>query len=148
MASAAPSNYLSGNVQVQMFDFDPDSAAPVDVGWVEMGTDFLAMFMRTIGTDGIDTFRIIGNSESDGSGTDVVVVEKTIPLASEPDAVGDQIFLECDEKQLKEVGDAAGEDLKYVSLQIEFETLTDEGVVTYVNRPHFRGADLTAEAIA
>lgn len=142
---------IASQVYVKGFDFDPNVDTPVDVGWVDM-RDFkylLVSFFRTVGTGAVDAFKIIANSASDGSGTDVVVKEHAV--GSEPDAVGDQLFLEISSQELGGLGDHPDNELalRYVSAQIEFATATDEGVVTYImSGPRFPREDLTADIVA
>lgn len=144
MASTIASDCLSSTLTVTHYDFDPGGTDPVDVGWVDMRDydSILITFFRTIGTGAVDTFKIIANSASDGGGTDVEV--KAHAVTSEPDAVGDYIFLECTAADLQSVGD----DLRYVSASVEFATGTDEGVVTYIRRAKRQYAGLTADTIA
>ena len=145
MAIASASSHLLDNLAITQYDFDPDDADPDDVAWVDM-RDFawlVAIFFRTVGTGNLDTFEILGNPESDGSGTDVNI--KVHAVDNEPNAVGDYIFLECSALELQ----AAGADLRYVTANVEFQTNTDEGVVTYIRsagRFHRRG--LSSELIA
>lgn len=145
MASAQASAKLSQTIKVTQYDFDPGGVDPVDVAWVDMRdfATFMCIFFRTIGTGAVDTFAILANSQSNGGGTNVNV--KTHAVASEPDAVGDYIFLECTAEELA----ALGTDLRYVSASVEFAVSTDEGVVTYIRGgPRFAERDLTAEVIA
>ena len=149
MASPVAVEHLLSMLQHRLYDFDPDVTTPVDVDWVDMRdfSHFLAGLMRTIGTSAT-TFQIIANNAADGSGTDVVIV--THAVASEPDAVGDQIWLECSEQQIAQEGEDAGiSDLRYVSAQISFATLTDEGAVSYVRKAsRFAHRALTADIVA
>ena len=143
-------NVVKANLKVTQYDFDPDSADPVDVAWVDM-RDFeriLISFFRTVGTGDVDTLRILANANPDGSGTDVVVLTKTL-TGVQPNAVGDFTFLEASAEQIREACVAAGVDGRYVSLQVEFQTSTDEGVVTYIREPGRRRYDgLTSDNIA
>lgn len=151
MASTADVMKLRSTLKVLQFDFDPagDSTDPVDVSWQDMSNfdSLLVGFFRTVGTGTVDTFRIIANTKSDGSGTDRVIKTKTI--SSQPDALGDTIWLEITAAEVAQVGDEVGEDLRYVSAQVEFGTGTDEGVVTYIfGRPRFAQKDLTVDIVA
>lgn len=139
---------LSANIKVTHYDFDPDVDTAVDVAWVDM-RDFdkiLATFFRTVGTSALDTFKILGNAESDGSGADVII--KTHAVANEPNALGDYIYLECTAEEIAQEGADAGEDVRYVTISAEFATSTDEGVVTYVREGTRRHLALTAESVA
>src|SRR6185503_9629672 len=94
MASPQASNHFFSNNHVQMYDFDY-AADPVDVAWVDMQNyrRFVVGLFRSVGTATVDGFRILANTAADGSGTDIVV--KVHALGTAPDAVGDQIYLEC-----------------------------------------------------
>lgn len=137
---------ITETVKVTQYDFDPDSADAVDVAWVDM-RDYdriLCGFFRTVGTGDIDTMRVIGNPQSNGGGTDVVIKTKTL-TGVQPNAVGDYNFIEVSADEIV----AAGEDLRYVSLQLEFATSTDEGVVTYIRGgAKYPQSGLTADVIA
>ena len=150
MVSPVAVSHLLSTLQQTLYDFDPDVDTPVDVAWVDM-RDFshiLVGFMRTVGTGALDTFQIIANNAADGSGTDVVIVVHAV--ASEPDAVGDQLWLECSEQQIAQEGEDAGiGDLRYVSANIEFATLGDEGVVSYARKAsRFARLGLTVDIVA
>ena len=133
MASSSETNKLRSSLAIKAYDFDPDGTNAVDVAWVDM-RDYeviLIGFFRTIGTGALDTFSLLGNSESDGSGTDVTV--KAHAVASEPNATGDQIWLEISAQEIQEQARAAGvDDVRYVTASAEFATGTDEGVVMYI----------------
>lgn len=144
MASGQSSDKLLSNLAITHYDFDPDGTDAVDVGWVDMRdfSHFACSFFRTVGTSALDTFTIIANPESDGSGTDVNV--KTHAVGSEPNALGDYLFLEC---TAEEIG-ALGSTLRYVSAACEFATGTDEGVVTYIRKGKRSYDALSADTVA
>lgn len=144
MATAIATDKMQQNLAVTSYDFDPGATTETEIAWVDM-RDFegiLCQFFRTIGTGAV-TFTIVANSESDGSGTDVEI--KSHAVASEPDAVGDYIFLEA---SAQEIG-AAGTDLRYVTAVVSVATGTDEGVVTYIRKAGRHAYDgLTSDNIA
>lgn len=144
MAVQTASDKLSSTLAVTHYDFDPDGTNATDVAWVDMRDyeGILVTFTRTVGTGALDTFKLIANSASDGSGTDVEI--KAHAVASEPNAAGDYIFLEA---TAEEIG-TAGTDLRYVSVSAEFATGTDEGVITYVRKAKRKYAGLTADTIS
>lgn len=147
--SVLGTNRFLANHAMRQYEFDPDSADPVDVAWVPF-RDFFGLvvtFFRTIGTGAVDGFKILANTKEDGSGTDVVV--KAHALAAQPDAVGDQIHLEVLAEEVRQACTDAGVVPAGVSVQIEFATATDEGVVTYVRwGPRFAKSGLTADIVA
>lgn len=139
---------LTANLAVTHYDFDPGATTLTDIAWVDMqGFEcLLVSFFRTIGTADV-VMKIIANSESDGSGTDVVVATKT--FSAQPDAVGDYVFLEVTAEMVKAAAVAAGVAARYVSAQVSVATGTDEGVVTYIRKPgRFSYEDMTADVIA
>ena len=145
MASAVTTDYLSSVLDINMYDFDPDETTHTDVNWSDT-RDFgavLMMLFHSVGTGTVAAFSILGNTASDGSDTDATI--KTHALASNPDAVGDYIFLEALASELPPLGTA----IRYVSANISLATGTDECVVAYVfGKPRFAYGGLTAESVA
>ncbi len=142
--------FMSRNAMLS-YDVDPagDTTDAFDVAWVDSRDFelFMTSFFRTVGTGNLDTYSIIANSESDGSGTDATIVAHAI--ANQPNAVGDQIFLECSAEQVADASTTTTGRLRYVSISIEFATGTDEGVVTYIRHGARRATSgLTAESVA
>ena len=135
---------LRSDYIIRGYDFDPDSADATNVAWVDMreATIIMAQFIRTVGTGDVDTFSIVASPVSDGSSG--VVTVKTHAIASQPDAVGDQLFLEVTDSEIA----TSGSELRYVSAQVEFATATDEGVVNYIRKARYPGLDRTADIIA
>lgn len=140
-------SHLLDNLKIQGYDFDPDATTATEIAWFDLRDfeEFVAGFFRTIGTSNV-TFKIMANTASDGSGTDVDIVTYS---GDEPNAVGDQIYLETSAKQVAQKGTDAGVDgLRYVTAVASVATGTDEGVVTYVAKGN-RGYDgLTSDIIA
>ena len=133
---------LASRMKVTAYDFDPDSTDLTDVAWVDMRDyeNILVKFFRTVGTSDV-VFKIIANTASDGSGTDVVLKTST----ADPDATGDYAFLEANAEDIA----AAGDGYRYVSAQVSVATDTDEGVVTYIRGIAKRQEEnLTADVIA
>ena len=99
------------------------------------------------GVGAVDGFKILANTKEDGSGTDVAV--KVHALAAQPDAVGDQIWLEVTAEEVRQACTDAGVVPAAVSANVEFATATDEGVVTYIRwGPRFAKDGLTADVVA
>jgi len=142
MASTVSTDKLMSTLKVKSYDFDPGVATVVAIDWVDMKDfdAFMASFFRTIGTSNV-TFDIAVSASSSGSSP---VVVKTHAVGSQPDAVGDQLFLECTAEEIKGVL-AAG---RYVSARVSVVTDTDEGVVTYIRRPIRLYRGLTADIVS
>lgn len=149
MASAVTTDFLSSRLKVLVFDFDPDNTVPVDVSWQDM-RDFGAVLMtlhRSVGTGTVVAFKILANSQSNGSGTDAEV--KVHALGTAPDAVGDHISLECLASELQPLSTVTTGKLRYVSANIDLATSTDECNVVYVFAiPRFAFGGLTSDVIA
>ena len=140
---------LKANIQLTAYDFDPGGTSAVDVAWVDMrdSTAILIGFFRTIGT-GATTLAVLGNSASDGSGTDVTIKTKTLTSA-EPNAVGDYTWIEVSEAEIAQAAADAGEaDVRYVTASVSVATGTDEAVIIYVRKPKHKKLNLTADNIA
>jgi hypothetical protein len=137
---------LSERLKVTHYDFDPDVTTAVDVAWVDMqdADRILMSFFRTVGTSDI-TLQVLGNSASNGSGTDVVIKSKTNAEFGDPDAVGDYAFIEVSADELVAASESG---CRYVSLNLAFATGTDEGVVTYVKEMKTGKASQSANSIA
>lgn len=148
MASPQSSLKMKSRLAVTQYDFDPDATTATEIAWVDMRDFeyFLCSFFRTVGT-GTLAMTIIGNAESDGSGTDVAL--KTY-AGDAPDAVGDYGFLEVTAEEIaQEASDASVDNCRYVTAVTTFGTNTDEGVVTYVRGgPKRAHAALTADVVA
>lgn len=127
------------------FHVDTGATSPVDVSWQDM-RDFgwcLIALKRNEGTTIPASFKILANSESDGSGDDVEL--KAHALGSNPDASDDMIFLEIDAEEI--VG--AGSNLRYISASVDPGDNADSFEVIYTfGEPRFSHADLTSDIIA
>ena len=148
MAVATDFQSILSNNNITIYDFDPDSANATDVAWVDMRDydSIVIAFFRTVGTGNLDTFALLANDQSDGSGTDVTVKAKTV--SSEPNAVGDYLFLEVSASEIRQACEAAGVAGRYVSCSAEFQTSTDEGVIVYIRRGLQKKLNLSADTIA
>ncbi len=153
MVSSVASAKLSASLKVVAYDFDPDESAATDIGFVDF-TDyetFMAIFVRTVGTGALETFNIIGNYVTD-TGTDVTV--KVHAVASEPDALMDKVILECTAAEFHTAVTggittlALQQGAKYVGVEAELATSTDEGVVIYIMGAKRPASGLTADSIA
>ena len=142
MAVATDFQKLRAELNCTMYELDAEG--PADVGWVDMrdSSCILIGVMRSVGTGGLDDFRIIANDASDGSGTDVEI--KDYGTATTVDAVGDTVWLEA---SAEEIG-AAGTDLRYVSASVGHVTATDESVIVYIRKGKRGYQDQTADVIS
>ena len=140
--TAQATQKLKSDIKVLQYDFDPDATSATDIAWVDMKdySSIMIGFFRTVGTSAL-TFKILTNTASDGSGTDVTI--KTVSPAAAPDAVGDQVWYEIDTEDILEAGGS-----RYVSANLAVATGTDEGVVTYILKGRHKQEDLTGDVVA
>lgn len=150
MASPQSSEHVFSRQALKMYDHDPDATTAVDVAWVDLQNfhRFAIGVFHSVGTGSFTAVKILANNASDGSGTDIVI--KSHALGSQPDAVGDQVFLECTAEEIaQEAADAGLTGVRYVTANVQLGTGTDECVVLYVrSEPRFNYDGLTADVIA
>lgn len=143
MAATYTAEVLRANAKRVLHDFDPGATTVTAVEWraIKGYRRFLAGFMRTIGTGAV-TFDIAVATDSSGTGATQVVAHA---VGSEPDALEDQLYLECDVEQMREVLATA----THWSPRVSVATATDEGVVlTEEAEPTFPRSGLTADIVA
>lgn len=142
MAVATSSEKLKSELAVTQYDFDPGATTATEIAWVDMRDyeSIMIGFFRTVGTSNL-TFKLVANSQSNGGGSDVEIKAYS---GSEPNAVGDYVWLEA---TAEEIG-TAGADLRYVTAQCTVATETDEAVVTYIRKGRKRFTGMTSDNIA
>ena len=150
---AYTAEHLTSRSARVMVEFDPDSADPVVVDLVNGSSDecfpisdgyrrFLAGLIRTVGSGNIDAFEIIAATDADGGGAIVVVSHA---FASEADAVGDYVWLECDIEQVYDKLSTA----THIGVRVELATGTDECVISFERaKPRHAYAGLTSDYIS
>lgn len=138
---------IKANLEVTAYDFDPGATSLTDIAWVDMSDSVSIMigFFRTVGT-AATVLNVIGNPESDGSGTDVTIKSKTLTSA-EPNAVGDYTWIEVTESEIAEADKTLGT-VRYVTANISVATGTDEAVIIYMRKAKHSKLNLTADNIA
>ena len=128
----APEKFKSSN-KVTSYALDDDYTTQIDIDeWVDM-RDYEGIFAIATGINGgvVEALKIIGNPESDGSGTDIDIMESADTAGT---AEGDYMTVEATAEQFRQEGiDATtAANLRYASVELEMENATDEAVVTYV----------------
>ena len=118
---------------------------PADVAWVnaEETTSFMVVAIRTVGTGALDDFRILGNPQANGGGTDVVLAGQHADIAT-ANAVGDWLMLEVTEADLAA---QAENPILGLSASLGHVVATDDTAVTYIQRKRKQQADLTASSV-
>lgn len=153
MAAQTSVEVLNSLSELRMVDYDIDDALNVaDLGQPQgAGNKCLALqgyrrfragLFRSVGTGSVTKFQIIAATAADGTGATIV---KDHAIGSAPDAVGDTIWLECTDEQVKEVLSTA----TYVGVRVHLATATDEAVVFFErSNPVHPRTGLTADYIA
>lgn len=146
MASSIATNKLRSQLAIT-HHLSGDASSAKDLGWVDMrdyGNIMITVVAAALTGLGVTAFKILANSESDGSGTDYEI--KVHAVGSAPDAAGDSLVLECNAEEINEV---SGGLARYVSANITAANAADNIVATYVRaKPRYPQADLTADAVA
>lgn len=153
---AYTANRLKAHCARRLVDFDPDSGSetivtlnPEAAGGAEKllalspGFEaFLAGLMHSVGTGSITSFRIFVADDAAGTVNAANVVSHA--LGSDPNAVGDRLWLEASGEQVK----AASATAKYIGVKITLGTSTDECVVFFeqAKGPAYDG--LTADYVS
>lgn len=143
MPATYTAEHLMANATRKLHDFDPGGTGVTAIEWrpIKEFRRFLAAFFRTIGTSNV-TFDIAAATSAAGAGATQVVAHA---VGSQPDAVGDQLYLECDAEQIYEVLSTA----THWSPRVSVATGTDEGVVlTEEAAPFYPRSGLTADIVA
>lgn len=143
MTSTVSTKKLTANLAHTLYKHDPvDATVATKIAWVDMrdfGT-FLASLMVFVGA--VVTFKIFASAAADGSNPVEVKAHATPTTA---DAAGDTLVLECTSEELAALGD----DLRYVSAEVDMGTDTNTAAVSYLRgNPRWAHADLTADAIS
>lgn len=128
MAVATQGDRLLSRFKITGYDLDPDATTATDTGWVTAKglRSLVVKIQRTVGTGNLTSFKILGNTAADGTGTDVEL--KAHAVASEPNAAGDYLFLEVCGGEIS----SANESIVAVSGNVALGTGTDEMAVTYI----------------
>ena len=154
MASAVDTQYLQFILSVTNYDHDPGGTAAAvitaDGGtteiWLDM-RDYTHIIFRLIATviaaGGFTKFEIVANTESDGSGTTVVVKDSGVIAA---DALNDAYNLECNHQELAQLGSDNSVELRYISARLTCATATDEAIVAAIALARHQYEDRTPDS--
>lgn len=155
MASAVTTAKFSANNAVITYDHDPGTTNALitspDGGTTKryvamrdyMG--FAGVVMATIATTGPTLVEIVAATDSAGTNATAVVTSGTVAA----DAVGDVVYIECSDEQIREVGSAAGYNFTHVGIRITCGNSGDECAVTYIRfGAKFATGGLSANAIS
>lgn len=145
--------HLTSRSERRMLDYDLDAA----LNLVDLGTPqgagnkclpiaqfrrFMAGLFHSVGAGTVTKFQLVAATAADGTGATIIVEHA---LGSNPDAVGDTVWLECDADQIKEVLATA----THVGVRVQLNTGTDEAVVFFQRAESmFPRAGLTADFVS
>lgn len=148
MAVATDFQDLRANLKVTHY-LSGDATTVKDIAWVDM-QDYDAILITAHAAAltgvGVTVFKIIANSESDGSGTDAEI--KAHAVASAPDAADDYLVLEASAEEIRAGETSSTGQLRYVSAAIDAANASDEIAVTYVRKARHAKLNLTADVVA
>lgn len=135
--------------QVYVVGYPVTAEGPSDVGWInaEEVTAFMAYLTKCSEASspetGYDDFRILGNPQANGGGTDVVL-QATHAEDGDADAIGDQLMQEVTEADL---ANYAENPIKGLSASVGTVTAAEVSCCTYIVRKRKQQADLTPASV-
>ena len=147
MAVATESSQLKSELKCTMYR--NIAASATDVDWVDMkdyDSILIGVSASLLVGAGVTVFKILGNSEFDGGGTDVEIKAKAIPPA--PDALEDTLWLEATAEEIAGASTVASGRLRYVSANITAANAGDIASTVYIRRSRRPAKDETADVIA
>jgi hypothetical protein len=151
---AYTANKLKARSNRRMVDFDPDSGSEAIVTLNPAASEkclaisagyeaFLAGFIHSVGTGSVTSFRIFVADDAAGTTNAANVVSHA--LGSDPNAVGDTLWLEATGEQVKA---AMGSASAYIGVKLTLATSTDEGIVFFERAQGDRGDAQTADYVS
>lgn len=154
MANVTPET-LGAELFVKSYDHDPGATTAVlaspDGGttpWYLDMRDYSAAGVMVkpsiIGGAGVTLVRLFASTDVAGA-TNATLIRSSGAVAG--DSLNDVVWVECTAAEFAAAGQAAGVDLRYLTVEITCGTNTDEAVVTLVAKPRFPRTGLTATAI-
>jgi len=154
MASPQSVNKMLSNYkQVEVVDAsDRTTAAVIPVTeanvvgtWFDM-RDYSNVMVKCIlhtRADNIEEFSIVADSDSDGGGGNVTIVEHSDP--TDADAAGDSVVLECSAEQIVQEGSDNSEYLRYISAKVKTGNASDRVTIVITGIPKHAQDGLTAD---
>jgi hypothetical protein len=152
---AYTANHLRSQSERRLVDFDPDATSesvvtlnPADnekcLALSPGHGSYLAGLFHSVGTGSVTGFKIFVSDEADGTGNPATVVSHA--LGSDPNAVGDTLWLEASAEQVKAAMAATSQ---YIGVKVTLGTGTDECVVFFERADgRFKGDAETADYVS
>jgi hypothetical protein len=139
MASAVTANKVSAEKAFQIFPHKPNSTAATictpDQGttkeWVDItiyDTFAVTACNHTLTGNGLTLLELVAADDATGANTIVIVSSGALTGT----AVGNGAFLECNVKQVKEVGAASATTPKFVAARLTVQNSSDTCAVSYL----------------
>lgn len=98
-----------------------------------------------VGGSGLTLVRVFASSDVAGA-SDATLLKTSGAVAG--DSLNDNVFLEWSAAEIAQLADAAGVELRYVTVELTMATNTDEANVTFIGMdPRFPRTGLSATAI-
>lgn len=158
MPAAPATDKLGSRYYLKLYDHDPDTAS-AQIATNDGGTTLRTLDMKdyscfavkcmssTLTGAGPTLVEIVASDSSDMS-TNVTQVKTSGTVAA--DAVGDEVFLECDASELSQLSSDNGytPGLRYVAARVTVANSADECVIAYFAVPKYPRDGLTGNAIS
>jgi len=151
---AYTANKMKAHCKRGLVDFDPDSGSEAIVTLNPAASeaclalsagisDLLVVFMHSVGTGSVTSFRVFVADNAAGTTNAANVASHA--LGSDPNAVGDTLWLEVTGEQIKAAMGAAS---AYVGVKLTLATSTDEGVVSFESHQRHAYDGVTADYVS
>lgn len=153
MAATYSANHLDSRSEIRLVRYDVDAALNIaDLGQPQGGGNsclpianfrrFRARLLHNVGVGAVSAFQLVAATSAAGAGATIVAAHA---LGSVPDAVGDQVGIECDVEQIREVLPTA----THVGVRVQMAVATDEGIVFFERAdPFYPRAGLTSDYVS
>jgi hypothetical protein len=127
-----------------------DHSTALDTNWLDMRDYETCAFILTpiaLTGVGVTTVTVVGNSESDGTGTDGELIASAAVSAA-PDALGDYLFYEISAEQMADASTSTTGRLRYVTIKITADNAADDTAVIAIRKSKRPVSGLTVDTVA
>ena len=154
MASTQDSQKIFSRQKFDLELHEPSGTDLEAVAWLDL-RDYDSFGAAVVLTNvasggGIDRMQIRASAASNGANPEVI--KDTGAATADQlgaDTEGDQLFIECQAEEVRDIGAREGKDLRYVALYLEHGSASDESAVTHIrSSPRWAHKDLTTNVIA
>ncbi len=153
---AVSTERIGSRLFVKSYDHDPGATTAIlaspDGGttpwYMDMslfGAGAVLVRPTIVGGSGLTLVRVFASSDVAGA-SDATLLKTSGAVAG--DSLNDNVFLEWSAAEIAQLADAAGVELRYVTVELTMATNTDEANVTFIGMdPRFPRTGLSATAI-